>query len=204
LSAGDEATWGEFVRRCAAPIKAVITKTVHRWGTASPKLVDDLVQDVFIKLCQNDYRALRNFEMQNEQTLFGFLKVVAANVAQDYLRSAVAFKGSGSLETVLLSQVSPYLRGSPPATIENEVFIKEIEQALQAHSKDPNFERDYKIFWLHYRSGFTAKAIARLPGLGLSVKGVESVLLRMTRRVRAALTSPPSKRKNKKSSEGPA
>jgi hypothetical protein len=41
-----------------------------------------------------------------------------------------------------------------------------------------------QIFWLHYRQGMTAKEIAGLAYLGLSEKGVESVLFRLVRLVR--------------------
>jgi RNA polymerase sigma-70 factor, ECF subfamily len=43
------------------------------------------------------------------------------------------------------------------------------------------------IFWLYYRDGLTARAIAQLPGIRLSVKGVESTIHRLTRRVRLRL-----------------
>jgi RNA polymerase sigma-70 factor (ECF subfamily) len=45
-------------------------------------------------------------------------------------------------------------------------------------------ERDKLVFLLYYRQGFTAKAIAELPGIQLSEKGVESCLLRLTRHLR--------------------
>jgi hypothetical protein len=49
---------------------------------------------------------------------------------------------------------------------------------------DPHLERDRKLFWLYYRVGLTADAIAGLPSIGLSTKGVESSLLRLTRLLR--------------------
>jgi len=41
--------------------------------------------------------------------------------------------------------------------------------------------RDRKLFWLHYGQGQSAKAISRIPAMGLSAKGVESALIRLTR-----------------------
>ena len=41
-------------------------------------------------------------------------------------------------------------------------------------------ERDRAIFWLYYLQGLTAEEIAELPVAGLSAKGVESALRRVT------------------------
>jgi RNA polymerase sigma-70 factor (ECF subfamily) len=41
-------------------------------------------------------------------------------------------------------------------------------------------ERDRALFWLYYRQGYTAEEIARLPSAGLTAKGVESALRRVT------------------------
>jgi RNA polymerase sigma-70 factor (ECF subfamily) len=40
------------------------------------------------------------------------------------------------------------------------------------------------IFWLYYEQGMTAKAIAALPSINLTSKGVESAISRLTRLVR--------------------
>jgi RNA polymerase sigma-70 factor (ECF subfamily) len=46
-------------------------------------------------------------------------------------------------------------------------------------------ERDRVMFWLYYRQGYTAEEIARLPAIGLTAKGVESALRRVTVWLRA-------------------
>jgi len=46
------------------------------------------------------------------------------------------------------------------------------------------------VFWLYYRAGFTASAIASLPTVGLTTKGVESLIFRLTRIVRENLAGP--------------
>ena len=71
--------------------------------------------------------------------------------------------------------------------METRVLIGEIERCLQTLASEPNFARDYTIFWLYYRQGFTAKAISQVRGIGLSVKGVESTLLRLIRLLRGRL-----------------
>ena len=59
-------------------------------------------------------------------------------------------------------------------------LIGEIDQRLAATETD----RDRNIFWLYYRQGYTARDIASIPNLGLTQKGVESCIYRLTQSVR--------------------
>lgn len=58
------------------------------------------------------------------------------------------------------------------------MLISQIESFL------PQDRREQVIFRLYYRQGLTAKEIASIPAFGLSVKGVESVILRITNQIR--------------------
>jgi RNA polymerase sigma-70 factor (ECF subfamily) len=184
-----EGAWSEFVRRFQPLIATVITKVVRRFRNVSSELVDDLTQDVFLKLCHANFRILRHFETHHENAFVGFLKIVASNTAQDYFRNAASsdrgFRKSSEADLVSLESVP-----IPHAAFETEgrIALADIDRALKTLSHEPNFQRDYEIFWLYYRNGYTATEIAALPGTKLTVKGVESTLLRLTRRVRSALT----------------
>src|SRR5438309_2567927 len=79
LQSEDNALWTEFVRRSQPVITAVVIKTVRRWLKPRPDLVDDLVQETYLKLCGNDFKALRQFVPQHANAMLGFLKVVASN-----------------------------------------------------------------------------------------------------------------------------
>jgi RNA polymerase sigma-70 factor, ECF subfamily len=190
LESQDEAMWTEFVCRFQPLIAGVIARRVYRHtGRHSNRaLVDDLVQDTYLKLCGNDFKALREFHFQHENALYGFLKVVAGHVAEDYFRRSENQKrGSGREEEDLDRAILTASQPRSSEAIERELLIGRINQCLQEHAGEPNFVRDYTIFWLYYRQGLTAKAIARLPGIGLSTKGVESTLLRLTRLVKGKL-----------------
>jgi RNA polymerase sigma-70 factor (ECF subfamily) len=56
-------------------------------------------------------------------------------------------------------------------------------------------ERDRALFWLYYRQGFTAEEIGRLTAIGLTAKGVESALRRVTTWLRGEI--------ERRKSEGP-
>jgi RNA polymerase sigma-70 factor (ECF subfamily) len=152
----------------------------------APHETDDLVQDTLLKLCANNFRALHSFDCQHENALFGFLKVVASNVVQDHFRSSHSQKrGSGREE----EELDPACDGHVDVSAERNILIGEIHRCLESEAS----ERDCMIFWLYYQQGLTAKAISELPAIGLTVKGVESTLLRLTRLVREKMNAKPDK-----------
>jgi RNA polymerase sigma-70 factor (ECF subfamily) len=190
LASQDQALWLEFVRRFRPLIFGVVLKTLRRWTTPDPALVDDLIQDTFLKLCANNFRALREFEYAHENALFGFVKTVAANVVQDHIRTAYSQKRGSGREEEDFEKVSATVPTSTSFadSAHRRILISEIKTCLDRQAHEPNFPRDSAIFWLYYRHGLTAKAISRIPFVGLTTKGVESTLLRLTRMVRAKLT----------------
>ena len=188
-SESNEVAWREFVHRFWPLITSVIAKIVRRHGRVSLDSVDDLSQEVLLKLCRDNFRVLRAVATARENAFLGFLKVVAAHTVQDHLRRAGSSKWGG-VQTLEADHGFPIPESSRGGSSEPErkVFVEEIESILKTRAHEPNCERDYAIFWLYYRSGLTVKEIAALPGIKLGVKGIESVLLRLTREIKDALT----------------
>lgn len=199
LESHDEAMWTEFVRRFRPTIAGVVTKCLFRRRRPSPALVDDLVQETFLKLCANNFRALRDFEFRHENGFFGFLKVVASHTVEDYRRASTNAKHGGGREEEDLEKIQAVLPSNPGSRPQAETvtLMGEIERCLAERSEEPNFVRDCVIFRLYFRQGLTAKAIAALPGIGLSLKGVESTLLRLIGYLRGKLDFPPPPRKRR-------
>src|SRR5262249_17220474 len=86
LGSEDQELWQEFVHRTQPLIANVTIRTIRRWQEPPPSLVDDLIQDTFVKLFANDRKALRSLKNEYENTIFGYLRVVAANVVHDRFR----------------------------------------------------------------------------------------------------------------------
>jgi RNA polymerase sigma-70 factor, ECF subfamily len=171
--------WREFVRRTQPLIASVIINTVRRWKTPPPSLVDDLVQETYVKLFANDKKALRATRNEYENTIFGYLRVIASNVVRDHFRQPV----NKADEIELSDAVVP----PGPRDRERLEFLhkkKEIKGILETIASSPTYERDVAIFWFFYEQGYTAKEISLLPAVGLTVKGVEAVLFRLARHVR--------------------
>jgi RNA polymerase sigma-70 factor (ECF subfamily) len=93
------AAWQEFVRRFTPLIAGVVARAAMRWTKASASLVDDLVQETYLKLCADEFRRLREFQSRHEDAIYGFLKTVAYNVAFDNFKLQGASKRGASLMT---------------------------------------------------------------------------------------------------------
>jgi RNA polymerase sigma-70 factor, ECF subfamily len=179
LGSENQELWGDFVRRTQPLIASVIIRTIRRWQEPAPSLVDDLIQDTYLKLFANDRKALRGLKNEYENTIFGYLRVVAANVVHDRFRQAA----SKVEEIELDDNVLPPASGSMER-IEFMRLKEDIEERLRGLSSSETYRRDESIFWLYYEQGYTAREISLLPSIGLTVKGVESTLQRLTRYLR--------------------
>jgi RNA polymerase sigma-70 factor (ECF subfamily) len=183
----DGAAWEEFVVRFHRAISLSVLRIVYPWGGIPQQIVDDLVQETYLKLCADKCRSLLDFTVQHPDAVLGYIKKIAINVAHDHLKSLHSQK-RGSRETVQLQDdFDPQAQSRDlggQAAMELDVLLREIDSCLEACSEGPDKERDRLIFWLHYQQGMSAKAIAELPTVGLSAKGVESAILRLTRLVR--------------------
>jgi len=80
LLRGDKGAWGGFVRRYAGLILSAV-----RGVAAGQAEVEDLTQEVFLRLCKDDYRLLRGYDPARAG-LSTWLTIVARSTARDALR----------------------------------------------------------------------------------------------------------------------
>ncbi|MGD0569880.1 MAG: sigma-70 family RNA polymerase sigma factor [Candidatus Sulfotelmatobacter sp.] len=187
----DPAAWEEFIRRFHGLIAAVVRRTARRWGSDSPELVDDMIQETFLKIYAGRRRLLSAFKPQHPEAFYGFLAVITANLVNDYFRTRHSQKhGSGQPEASIdesTAVADAAATNRPAEDVFRNLQLGEVERALSSCIGGVERERDRTIFWLYYRDGVSAAAIARLPSISLKVKGVESVISRLTRCVRERL-----------------
>jgi RNA polymerase sigma-70 factor, ECF subfamily len=183
----DGAAWDEFVSRFYRPISLSIIRTAYQWGEIPQQVVDDLVQDTYLKLCGNKCSQLLEFTAKHPEKIVGYVKTTAMNVAHDHFKSLHSQKrGSGEVSQIA-EESDPKAAPSQPGgqeAIEREVLFKQIDECIESCLEGPDRDRDRTVFWLYYQQGMTAKDIAALPTMNLSDKGVESVIVRTTRLVR--------------------
>ena len=75
---GDPEAWEEFVRRYGGLIVAAVR-------SLAPGEIEDLTQDVFVRLCKDDFRLLRSYDPARA-SLSTWLTIVARSTARDALR----------------------------------------------------------------------------------------------------------------------
>jgi RNA polymerase sigma factor (sigma-70 family) len=165
----DSRAWDELIRRFHPVIYAAITRTGRRYEQFHPSLCDDLAQEIYLKLTAHGAKALREFVPLHEGSAFGYVQVIAVRVAHDY------FKKKNLRPMHELAADLPDT--AAPDKTHWLALQREIDTLLRQHATD----RDRRIFWLHYLRGMTAKEIAALPCTELTIKGVESVLMRLKR-----------------------
>ena len=187
----DVAAWEEFMSRYHRLIAGVVFRTTQKWGKSSPLTMDDLIQETYLKLCADEYRLLRAYDPKHPNAIYGYLKVITANVVHDRFKALHSEKRGGDQiveELTTLENRSDVRKdfGSQDA-MEREILLREIDAHLNASLSGATADRDRTIFWLYYRQGFTTKAIASLPAIGLTMKGVESTIFRIARMVRTRM-----------------
>jgi RNA polymerase sigma-70 factor, ECF subfamily len=193
VDSGDDSAWAEFVRRFHPLIAGVVIRVARQWGETSPQAMDDLVQETYLKLCSDRSRVLRSFKSTHKDAIYGFIKVFTANLTHDHLKASRSQKRGGAVE---MASMNDEPRAECTARMEHtDVFLErkllvgKVAACLEGIASGQTGDRDRRIFWLYYRAGLSASAIATLPTIGLSTKGVESTILRLTRAVRQRLTA---------------
>jgi len=180
--------WEEFIRRFQPVIAAVVLRTARQWGEPHRHLIDDLIQETYVKLCEDHSRLLRSFTPRHPDSIYGFLKVLAANVVRDHYKAASAEKrGAGQADAVLelVQPAIPSVGGASFQNMEQTVLLQQIQEAMSRLPAGEEEERNRQIFWLYYRYGMSAGEIASLPCIALTTKGVESIIRRMTHMIRS-------------------
>jgi RNA polymerase sigma-70 factor (ECF subfamily) len=188
----DDEAWEEFHSRVGKPISLTIMRTACLWGQPSRSLVDDLVQITYLKLWEDGCRLLRDFAIQHPEAILGYVKRTAANTTRDYFKHLHSQSCGGDKRHVSTSDVDPEAGNEVDGSEERiafEIFLKEIYEHLKHCLTGPDQERDRTIFWLYFRQGMSTKEIASLPTIGLTAKGVGSVIERLKHCIREQIVA---------------
>lgn len=165
----DAAAWDECVRRFHPVIYTTVLRTGQRYAQFHRGLCDDLEQETYLRLSVNNAKALRAFVPRHPGSAFGYVQVIAIRVTHDYCKRR-DFRQTEELPADRPDTAAP--------DKEDWLALKAcIGDLLRKHAS----VRDRQIFWLYHQQGMTAKEIAALADIGLSIKGVESVLVRLKR-----------------------
>jgi RNA polymerase sigma factor (sigma-70 family) len=182
--------WEEFVCRFEKLIRIAVWRVAQRYGKINSTLIQDLVQDTFTKICDDNCRLLRQFKPTHQDAFFGMLSITAGNVARDYFRASRSGKRGLGKENIGLDEASVFVVAISSGSdhMERQILLQELDKILCSICSE---ERDREIFWLHYRQGLTAGNIAKISHYSLTAKGVESILYRLREQLRTKLAERP-------------
>ena len=187
--AGKTVAWDSFLARFHELIVNTVVRTAAPSGGPNRAMVDDLVQDIYLKLCANNFQILQRVRSDHPNGVYALVRAVAYSTTIDYLRS-LRNPLNDSNKAVSLDSLQHDLALDPQPTeskLHRQMLFDRIDQVLPEACPPDSLERDRTAFWLYYRQGYTAGEIAALPAMKLTVKGVESLLYRLTSAVRARL-----------------
>jgi RNA polymerase sigma-70 factor, ECF subfamily len=184
LTQGERADWELFISLAQPIIAAGVLRNVSRAERADGALVDDLVQETFLRLCAADFRALRRFRGTDPNALEAYLKTIAASITIDHFRSQSSRKKGSGKAPASLQDVAWQIGKDDEqfSELERKALLERVDKCLETQER-----RNRKIFWLFHRQGLTPKAIAALPGIGLAADGVATAIYRLTKAVRDCL-----------------
>jgi len=80
LARGDKRAWEAFVRRYAGLVAAAVRGVAREAAE-----VEDLAQEVFVRLCKDDFRLLRSYD-PTRAGLSTWITIVARSTARDAMR----------------------------------------------------------------------------------------------------------------------
>jgi len=185
--AGNLAAWNEFVSRYQKPIALAVQRKARKFGVVAPDVVDDLVQDILLRLCSDNCKILKKFEPKEPDSIIGYLIVVARNVAHDHFRATLAQRVGGDIHHINAEDGDlDFIAASEDSgeSAMRNLRMGEIDSALKSLMPDPVTERDYSIFQMYFKQGFTAKEIGGIKAFSLTIKGVEASIHRSVKLLR--------------------
>jgi RNA polymerase sigma-70 factor (ECF subfamily) len=189
----DAPPWTEFVRRFHPLIARVVVRVARQWGENAPHVFDDLIQDTYLKLYAERTNLSQKFKPTHPEAVYAYIKVFTANLVHDHFKASRSQKRSSgtdiSIDSPLFEHRAEGSATSSTVSLDRSVLLRQIESCLQTIAPGVEGQRDRRIFWLYYRVGLHASEIAALPMSGLTIKGVESTLLRLSRQLRELLVN---------------
>jgi hypothetical protein len=92
IDKADAASWGQFVRLTHDAVAAAVIRRARRFGESSPAILAELVQEIYLRVCDNHCRVLCEFRADRPEAIYGLLKIIAFTVTEDHFRSKPAPK----------------------------------------------------------------------------------------------------------------
>ncbi len=160
---GDNQSWNEFLSRYSRLIYKYIHSVLNAKGfSPSQNYLEDIFQDLFASLIQDDYKKLRSFKAKNGCSLASWLRQVTLNHTLSYLRrmKPVISLDAETDAGVNLKDILSDTAFSVPEFLSREEKIKNLEDCIAG--LDP---RDKLLVELNINQGLRLEALRDIFGV---------------------------------------
>ena len=132
----DEAeAWEEFAQRFHAAIAGTVVQCSRRWSELSRAVHEELVQEAYFKLYRERRSILRRLAELPAPAISAFMKVIAANVVNDYFRALHAGKRKPPDGLLEFDDERAGSTGyTEKAAVEREVLLGRIDDVLESRA----------------------------------------------------------------------
>jgi len=194
--------WSEFYNRFDDRIWAVVYRECREKQVAAKpqqfdQIVQDLVQDVYLRLVEKKCQALRDFQGASENSIYTYLGIIARNIVRNYLVKMKAQKRpliNKSIDDILSTsrdQIQKdesklvYVNGEEGFSV--EILKEEIDEILERCLAGQDKERNKIIFKLYLYEDFSPEEIASQLESSLSEKRIRNIIGQIKRVLRGEL-----------------
>jgi RNA polymerase sigma-70 factor, ECF subfamily len=158
--------WDAFVERYTNLIYHAINKTLKTYHADSLyQDLDDIHNNVFLSLMENDYRKLRQYEGRNGCTVSSWLMVVTTNFTLNFIKKQkqhIPIEGNTTDSINIIESVS-----NPQPQPDEELSKKEYEEIFKELINDLN-TNDMLFLKLYYEKELPPEEIAEILNLTVS------------------------------------
>jgi len=186
---GDEDAWKELLRRYHSLIAGVAGRVIRRSALNRSTIplksvIEDAVQDTWMKICKKRGEPLRKLEWRHDGALRGLLQITASNAAKDILRKHQSESRNVEKE-VPVDDPGLVIPAKEPTVDQASLNLlrDELVRCLQKITQgEPDATRNIAMFLLYFSCKITALDLARLYKLDL--RKVENTVARLARLAR--------------------
>lgn len=153
---GDRLAWELFVKQYSNLVYHTIRKALSlHHGKYHEETIEDLYQEFFISILQNDCRKLAQFRGNNGCTLASWVGIIASRLTIDFLRRQKTIK--------------TYTPEPPPsyASPSDDASIEHLQEASLVAALEALTAREQLIIQLHFQQGLDAEETSSLLRISL-------------------------------------
>lgn len=203
---GNRDAWRAFVLRFDGRIRLAVfreykTKINSENEGQIKSVVDDLVQDVYTKLVENQAKALKVFKGANDNSIFKYLGMIAKNTVLNYAIKAGAQKRQAFKQSLdrfhiystlgdalTLHQAAHPAKNDVEEVVLLESLLEEIDTILDRFYKGKHRLRNKLLFRLYFVQGLPVESIAETFFVELSKKRINNIISEMKNEIQKSLS----------------